>query len=88
MILGMSTSTFTLVHVILSLVGIVAGFIVLFAMFSSKTLDGWTTLFLATTVLTSGTGFFFPSNHILPSHINRRHINDRTRGRDPRALRL
>ena len=69
MILGMSTSTFTLVHVILSLVGIVAGFIVLFAMFSSKSLDGWTTLFLATTVLTSGTGFFFPSNHILPSHI-------------------
>ena len=69
MILGMSTSTFTLVHVILSLVGIFAGAIVLFGMFSSKKLEGWTALFLATTVLTSVTGFPFPRDHILPSHI-------------------
>ena len=69
MILGMSTSTFTLFHVILSLVGIFAGLVVLFGMFSSKKLDGWTALFLATTVLTSVTGFFFPSDHILPSHV-------------------
>ena len=69
MILGMSTSTFTLVHVILSLVGIFAGAIVLFGMFSSKKLDSWTSLFLATTVLTSVTGFPFPRDHILPSHI-------------------
>ena len=69
MILGMSTSTFTLVHVVLSLVGIFAGLVVLFGMFSSKRLDGWTALFLATTVLTSVTGFFFPLDKILPSHI-------------------
>ena len=69
MILGMSTSTFTLVHVVLSLVGIVAGLIVVFGMFASKKLEGWTALFLATTVLTSMTGFFFPFDHILPSHI-------------------
>jgi hypothetical protein len=69
MILGMSISTFTLVHVVLSLVGIVAGLVVLFGMFGSKSLDGWTGLFLATTVLTSVTGYFFPSDHILPSHI-------------------
>jgi hypothetical protein len=69
MILGMSTSTFTLVHVVLSLVGIFAGFAVLFGMFGSKKLDGWTALFLATTVLTSVTGFPFPRDHILPSHI-------------------
>jgi hypothetical protein len=69
MILGMSTSTFTLLHVVLSLVGIFAGFVVLFGMFSSRTLDGWTALFLATTVLTSATGFPFPRDHILPSHI-------------------
>ena len=68
MILGMSTSTFTLVHVVLSLVGIFAGLVVVFGMFSSKKLDGWTALFLATTVLTSVTGFF-PRDHILPSHI-------------------
>jgi hypothetical protein len=69
MILGMSTSTFTLVHVVLSLVGIFAGFVVLFGMFGSKKLDRWTALFLATTVLTSVTGFPFPRDHILPSHI-------------------
>ena len=69
MILGMSISAFTSVHVVLSLVGIAAGLVVLFGMFSSKALDGWTVLFLATTVLTSVTGFFFPSDHILPSHI-------------------
>ena len=69
MILGMSTSTFTLVHVVLSLVGIFAGLVVVFGMFNSKTLDGWTALFLATTVLTSVTGFPFPRDHIPPSHI-------------------
>jgi hypothetical protein len=69
MILGMSTSTFTLVHVVLSLVGIFAGLVVVFGMFGSKKLDGWTALFLATTVLTSVTGFFFPFDKILPSHI-------------------
>jgi hypothetical protein len=69
MILGMSISAFTSVHVVLSLVGIAAGLVVLFGMLSSKGLDGWTAVFLATTVLTSMTGFFFPSDHILPSHI-------------------
>jgi hypothetical protein len=69
MILGMSTSTFTLVHVVLSLVGIFAGLVVLVGMFSSKRLDGWTALFLATTVLTSVTGFPFPRDQVLPSHI-------------------
>lgn len=69
MILGMSIATFTLVHVVLSLVGIFAGLVVVFGMLGSKRLDGWTALFLATTVLTSVTGFFFPFDKILPSHI-------------------
>jgi len=69
MILGISTPTFTLFHVVLSLVGILAGLVVLFGMFGSKRLDGWTALFLAMTVLTSVTGYFFPRDHILPSHI-------------------
>src|SRR5580693_446250 len=69
MILGMSTSTFTLLHVILSLVGIVAGLVILVGMFRSKKREGWTALFLVTTVLTSVTGFPFPRDHILPSHI-------------------
>lgn len=69
MILGISTSAFTLFHVVLSLIGIVAGIIVAAAMLGSKTANGWTALFLATTVLTSVTGFLFPSDKILPSHI-------------------
>src|SRR6266481_7273195 len=69
MILGMSTSSFTMLHVILSLVGIFPGLVVVFGMLSSKNLEGWTALFLATTVLTSATGFPFPRDHILPSHI-------------------
>jgi hypothetical protein len=68
MILGMTTSTFTLVHVLLSLVGIGSGFIVIFGLLTGKRLDGWTALFLATTVATSVTGFLFPFDHLLPSH--------------------
>ncbi len=69
MILGMSISTFTLFHVILSLIGIAAGLVVLFGLLTSSKLEGWTALFLATTVLTSVTGFFFPRAQLLPSHI-------------------
>jgi hypothetical protein len=65
----MSLPTFTLFHVILSLIGIVAGAIVVAGMLGSKPLNGWVAIFLATTVLTSVTGFFFPSDKILPSHI-------------------
>lgn len=69
MILGMSVSTFTALHVVLSLTGIFSGIVVLFGMIGSKRLDRWTAIFLLTTVLTSVTGFFFPSYHVLASHI-------------------
>ena len=69
MILGMSTSAFTLFHVVLSLLGIVGGLVVAAAMLGSRTANSWTALFLATTVLTSVTGFLFPRDQILPSHI-------------------
>ncbi len=69
MILGLSTSTFTSVHVALSLIGIVSGVIVLYGMVRATRLDGWTTLFLATTVLTSVTAFFFPSTSFGPAHV-------------------
>ena len=67
MLLGMST--FTAIHVALSLVGIVSGFVVAAGMLESRRLDGWTLLFLATTVATSVTGFGFARNHVLPSHV-------------------
>ena len=69
MVLGMSLSTFTLVHVIISLIGIVSGFIVLFGLFGSHRLPGMTALFLITTILTSVTGFLFPFDKLLPSHM-------------------
>src|ERR1700722_1045683 len=69
MILGMSIASFTLFHVILSLVGIGSGLVVAVGMLAAKRLDGWTALFLATTVLTSVTGFLFHSAHFGPPHV-------------------
>jgi hypothetical protein len=69
MVLGMTLSTFTLFHVLLSLVGIAAGFIVVYGLVSGKRLDLWTAIFLIFTVLTSLTGFLFPFTHLLPSHV-------------------
>ena len=72
MILGMSLSTFVLVHVIISLVGIAAGFLVMFGMLGSNRMPGWTALFLATTILTNVTGFLIPpllSEKLMLSHI-------------------
>jgi hypothetical protein len=69
MILGMSISTFTTLHVIISLIGIASGFIVLYGLFTGKRLPAWTALFLLTTVLTSVTGFFFPLTSITPALI-------------------
>jgi hypothetical protein len=69
MILGMSLSTFTLVHVLISLVGIVSGLLVVYGLIKGKRFDGGTAIFLATTVLTSLTGFLFPFTHLLASHI-------------------
>jgi hypothetical protein len=61
-------TTFTLIHVVLSLVGIVAGLVVAGGLVGGKRLDGWTGLFLLTTVLTNVTGFGFPFVSFLPSH--------------------
>ena len=61
--------TFTLFHVLLSLAGIGAGVVVVYGLLESKRFDGWTKIFLTTTVATSVTGFFFPAHHITPGHI-------------------
>jgi hypothetical protein len=58
----------TFVHVLISLVGIGTGLIVMFGLLNGKALDRWTALFLATTVATSVTGFFFPVHKFMPSH--------------------
>src|SRR6266404_6877756 len=69
MVLGMSLATFTMVHVIISLIGIVSGIIVMFAMLGSHRVSGLTAIFLLSTVLTSATGFLFPFTQLLPSHM-------------------
>jgi hypothetical protein len=69
MMLGLSLSTFTLLHVIISLIAIVSGLIVMFGMLSSKQMPGLTAIFLLFTILTSVTGFGFPFEKLLPSHM-------------------
>ncbi len=69
MVLGMSLSTFTLLPVIISLAGIGTGFIVMYGLLNGQRLDGWTAIFLTTTVLTSVTGFMFPFEGLKPSYI-------------------
>jgi len=67
MIIGMSVGAFTALHVAISIVGIISGVVVLVAMLKSKAPAGWTALFLATTVLTSVTGFLFPATGFTPA---------------------
>ncbi len=69
MILGMSLSTFTAVHVLLSLAGIGSGLLVVYGLLLGRRFDGATAIFLVTTVLTSLTGFLFPFERVLPSHV-------------------
>ena len=69
MILGMSLAAFTQFHTILSLIGIAAGLIVVAGMWQAKRLPRWTALFLATTIATSVTGFFFPFAKVGPPHV-------------------
>jgi hypothetical protein len=66
MILGLSTSAFTTLHVVITLIAIVSGFIVMFGMLGSHRLKGWTAIFWVMTVLTSLTGFLFPINGFTP----------------------
>lgn len=60
MVLGMSIATFTVVHVVISLIAIVAGAVACARMLDGRRLDGWNSMFLLFTVLTTLTGFLFP----------------------------
>jgi hypothetical protein len=67
MTFGLSVADFTVLHVVISMVAIFAGFIVVGAMFAGANLWGWTAFFLATTLLTSLTGFMFPFKSVTPA---------------------
>ena len=62
-------AAYTLFHVAISLVGILSGLVVMYGLLTAKRLDGWTAIFLATTVATSVTGFFFPFHGFKPSYV-------------------
>ena len=62
----LDVKTFTLIHVVISLVAIGSGFVVLFGLISGKRFDAWTAFFLATTIATCVTGFGFPINGVTP----------------------
>ena len=64
----MLLSAFTLLHVLISLIGIFSGFILAFGMIQRSFPARWNSIFLITTILTSVTGFFFPVTHFMPSH--------------------
>jgi hypothetical protein len=67
MILGMSLETFTLIHVLISLIGIASGGVVIYEFLTNQKLDRWTVVFLFTTALTSLTGFLFPFTAATPA---------------------
>lgn len=57
---------YTLLHVLISLTGIISGLVVLSGLLTAKLLNRWTAWFLITTALTSITGFFFPFHGVTP----------------------
>jgi hypothetical protein len=69
MILGMSITAFTILHVVISLIAIGTGFIVLYGLINGKLLSPWNVVFLVTTILTSLTGFAFPNDKVTPGII-------------------
>ena len=62
-------ATYTFIHVVISLIGIGSGLVVLAGLLRAKRLDRWTAVFLASTIATSATGFGFPVDRLLPSHV-------------------
>ena len=69
MILGLSTHAFTLVHIGLSIVGVLAGLNVLLRMVRRRPLGASNSIFLLAAILTCVSGFLFPRTALLPSHI-------------------
>lgn len=62
-------ASLTQVHVVISLVGIATGFVVLYGLLSSRRMERWTAVFLATTLATTLTGFAFGFNGLTPAFV-------------------
>lgn len=57
---------YTVIHVIISLVAIVAGFVAVLEMTANRRLGLWNAIFLWCTIATSVTGFGFPLSGVTP----------------------
>lgn len=60
---------FTLIHVVISVLGIIAGLVVVGGFLAGRQLGTWVTIFLVTTIATSVTGFGFPFRGVTPPHV-------------------
>jgi hypothetical protein len=69
MTFGLSLSAFTTLHVVISLLAIGSGLVAFYGMITAKRMNSMTRVFLATTVLTSVTGFMFPGVKVGPPFI-------------------
>jgi hypothetical protein len=69
MIAGISLLAFTRLHVLISLIGIVSGIVVFSAILRSRWLPVWHQVFIFTTLITSVSGFLFPSASFGPPHV-------------------
>lgn len=69
MILGLTISQFTTLHVFISFVGIISGLIALPAYAAGRWMPRMSALFLATAVATTLTGFLFPITVLTPALI-------------------
>jgi hypothetical protein len=63
----MFLTIYTIVHTLISLIGIFSGLVMLGGWLGGHRLEGWTRLFLITTILTSVTGFGFPFHGFTPA---------------------
>ncbi|HEY7161627.1 MAG TPA: hypothetical protein VH815_10230, partial [Acidobacteriota bacterium] len=70
MIWGLPPQTFTSIHVVLSLMGIITGFVVMFGILTGNKLSGWTAVFLFSTIGACVTSLGFPVTQVLPSQIS------------------
>lgn len=67
--MGLTLQTFTFFHVVVSLAGIISGLVVAGGLAAGRRLPAWAAVFVVTTIATSVTGFGFPTDALLPSHI-------------------
>ena len=65
----MILNALTILHVVLSLIGIGSGVVAIYGLLKAKTPGRWTQTFLATTAATTLTGFLFPFHGVTPAQV-------------------